>query len=71
MIRPTKKLIEFIEFYDNQRRFCEWAEMDEATLSRLLKGDRGATARQMEKVCKQIGWKLDEAWEIVEQEEAA
>ena len=66
MIRPTERLKKFIEFYDNQRRFCEWAEMDEGMVSRLLNGERGATARQIEKVCKQIGWKLDEAWEIIE-----
>ena len=66
MIVPTQKLKQFAELYENRRVLCEKLEVDESILSRLLKGHRGASASMIEKVCRYTGWKMEDAWELVD-----
>ena len=68
MISPTKKLREFIELYANRANLCDRIEIDNSMLSRILKGERGASAKVMERMCTFINWPLSEAWEIIEGE---
>ena len=71
MIVPSEKLKKFVDIYDKDRAsLCKRIDIDEAMLSLLMKGKRGASASTIEKVCVFTGFPMHEAWEIVEQEEA-
>jgi transcriptional regulator with XRE-family HTH domain len=55
----TLKVIIWSEF-PSQRRFCEFAGLNEGVLSEILNGKRNATPEQEKAICNAIGMEIDE-----------
>ena len=68
MISPSPRLKKLVELYTTRADFCRQTDMDEAMLSKLLSGERGASSSHIEKVLKHTGCNFDETWEIVDGE---
>ena len=66
MIKPSKKLKQLIEMYPTSRAFCEAFGVDEATISRMLSGDRGVPEIVILSVQTKMEWKVGDIIEVVE-----
>lgn len=66
MIRMTGKLKQFVEMSENRSRLAWALEIDETLLSRLISGERSASAQIIEKFYNHTAISLSESWEIVE-----
>ena len=66
MIVPTKRLKQFISSYPDRGILCKQIDLDEATLSKLMNGERAASIRILEKFCRLTAWPMQDAWEIVD-----
>lgn len=66
MIKPSKKLIKFIDMHPTRKAFADKLDIDEATLSRVLSGDRDMPESMIVSIQKYLEWPLDDLVEIVE-----
>ena len=64
MIIPSKKLIKFIESFGSNTTVAKNVGIDEATLSKILKGKKNCSSTIMEAFTKFTGWEFDDAFEL-------
>ena len=67
MIRPTKKLIEFIKTFESQVKLAEHLGISDETLSRLANKNYPAGAKIIEAFYKFNHWPINEAWEVTDE----
>jgi len=67
MIKPTKKLLEFLDQFENQSRLSVLIGIDPAILSKIINDKQGATIGIIESVYKFNHWPINEAWEIADE----
>ena len=65
-IVPSKMLINFIEAFDSQRKFCQEFDIDPATLNKYLKADVGCSASFVAMVKDKTGMDFEKAFEVKE-----
>ena len=66
MVKPTKKLLEFLTQFENQSVLSELTGIDQAVISRLINEKQSATISLIESIYKFNHWPLGEAWEVVD-----
>lgn len=66
MIKPTKKLTEFIEMYPTRKAFAETFGLDEETVSRVMKEKRNVPESMILAIQTKLEWELKEIIEVVE-----
>lgn len=67
MIRMSKQLIEHIEkLYSSRADFAKMVDIEEATLSRLMRGLHEPSADTIGKIQSKTGFDFEKAWEITE-----
>lgn len=67
MIKPSNKLLKWIDSFESQARLARALDIDEATLSRILSEKIPATHNIIEAFYKLNGWPINEAWEITDE----
>ena len=65
MIRPTKKLLKWIDTFGNKERLAEALGVDYTTLWRVLSGNQTASTTLIEAFHNLNRWSMSEAWEVV------
>ena len=65
-IVPSKALINFIESFESQRRFCQEFDIDPATLNKYLDRDTNCASSFIAKVKDKTGMDFEKAFEVKE-----
>ena len=68
MIKPSNKLLEFAKRFSDQKSFADALGVNEATVSRFFRGERGASHVVISAVLKLTSFKFEEAFEVDENE---
>lgn len=70
MIVPSSKLVKFINSFKSNSIVAKNVDIDEATLSKILTGNKNVSSSTIESFLKFTGWKFDEAFDLLKESES-